>query len=444
MRIRSISVTKLFGVFDHVIPLNRDERITIIHGPNGYGKTVILQLLSAIFEGRWSYLRSVPYQELVVELDDGSVLKVVQKTDAILRGERGRDVSLAFTAIGSSSAEIFSLQNAEHKVQVLVEGEDDLHLPRRATLGGEADRRSMLAQAYRRLSANLGKEFQASVSDWSEYLRNVKIPDWLKNLQEGLSLRMIRTQRLESIVTLTERAFGKGSHVPTVNKYAEEIAEQIKETLALYAARSQELDSSFPTRLFEQGQTPALASGQIREKLSQIEDRRTDLTRLGFLDPERDVHRSPQKIDETKLDVLSVYVNDIEEKLAVFDTLATRIKLLTDIVNRRFKYKTLSVNKENGFFFASTVDREPLPLDCLSSGEQHELILLYELLFKVKPDSLILIDEPEISLHIAWQQNFLSDLIEMVKLSSFDVLLATHSPAIVGKRWDLTVDLKGP
>ncbi len=55
MRVCRISVTKLFGVFDHVIPLNRDERITIIHGPNGYGKTVILQLLNAMFDGRWSY-----------------------------------------------------------------------------------------------------------------------------------------------------------------------------------------------------------------------------------------------------------------------------------------------------------------------------------------------------------------------------------------------------
>ena len=31
--------------------------------------------------------------------------------------------------------------------------------------------------------------------------------------------------------------------------------------------------------------------------------------------------------------------------------------------------------------------------------------MLYELLFKVQKDSLILIDEPEISLHIAWQKS---------------------------------------
>ena len=106
----------------------------------------------------------------------------------------------------------------------------------------------------------------------------------------------------------------------------------------------------------------------------------------------------------------------------------------------------MSINKEKGFVFTSTVvaDEPILAPASLSSGEQHELVLLYELLFKVKKDSLILIDEPEISLHIAWQRQFLKDLSGMVELSRFDVLTATHSPAVIGNRWDLTVELKGP
>jgi predicted ATP-binding protein involved in virulence len=66
------------------------------------------------------------------------------------------------------------------------------------------------------------------------------------------------------------------------------------------------------------------------------------------------------------------------------------------------------------------------------------------LLFKVQPNSLVLIDEPEISLHVAWQVQFLKDLQEIIKLANFDVLLATHSPDIINDRWDLTVELQGP
>jgi predicted ATP-binding protein involved in virulence len=79
----------------------------------------------------------------------------------------------------------------------------------------------------------------------------------------------------------------------------------------------------------------------------------------------------------------------------------------------------------------------------LSSGEQHELILIYELLFKVKLNSLVLIDEPEISLHVGWQVDFLKDLQRVLRLVNIDILIATHAPSIIHERWDLTIELPG-
>ncbi|NET57213.1 MAG: AAA family ATPase, partial [Symploca sp. SIO2E6] len=72
-----------------------------------------------------------------------------------------------------------------------------------------------------------------------------------------------------------------------------------------------------------------------------------------------------------------------------------------------------------------------------------ELIMLYELLFKVEPKTLVLIDEPELSLHVGWQVEFIKDLQEITKLADLDILMATHSPDIIQNRWDLTVELKG-
>ena len=84
-----------------------------------------------------------------------------------------------------------------------------------------------------------------------------------------------------------------------------------------------------------------------------------------------------------------------------------------------------------------------IELESLSSGEQHELVMLYYLLFLVAPNSLILIDEPELSLHVEWQRRFLSDLVEMAELSGYYALVATHSPQIIEDRYDLTVELNG-
>ena len=80
----------------------------------------------------------------------------------------------------------------------------------------------------------------------------------------------------------------------------------------------------------------------------------------------------------------------------------------------------------------------------MSSGEQHQLVLFYELLFRIKEKSLILIDEPEISLHLGWQKKLLRDLLKIAKIVQVDFIIATHSPLIINDRWDLTVELEAP
>jgi predicted ATP-binding protein involved in virulence len=66
---------------------------------------------------------------------------------------------------------------------------------------------------------------------------------------------------------------------------------------------------------------------------------------------------------------------------------------------------------------------------------------LYELLFKTESNDIILIDEPEISLHVSWQKVFVRDLLAVSDIQHISFLLATHSPQIINGRWDLTIDL---
>ncbi|WP_111874865.1 AAA family ATPase [Aeromonas bivalvium] len=69
------------------------------------------------------------------------------------------------------------------------------------------------------------------------------------------------------------------------------------------------------------------------------------------------------------------------------------------------------------------------------------MALLFELLFKVQPGTLVLIDEPELSLHVSWQKVFLPELISISDNVGFKSILATHSPFIVGDRFDLMIAL---
>ncbi|EFC3901873.1 AAA family ATPase, partial [Escherichia coli] len=47
MKLIHLKVKKLFGLLDYEIPLDNNE-ITMLTGPNGYGKTMILKIINSI------------------------------------------------------------------------------------------------------------------------------------------------------------------------------------------------------------------------------------------------------------------------------------------------------------------------------------------------------------------------------------------------------------
>jgi len=69
----------------------------------------------------------------------------------------------------------------------------------------------------------------------------------------------------------------------------------------------------------------------------------------------------------------------------------------------------------------------------LSSGEKQILIMIAHLIFEEdrKPSGVFIIDEPELSLHLAWQEIFVDSIKEASPKTQF--ILATHAPAIIAK-----------
>lgn len=72
-------------------------------------------------------------------------------------------------------------------------------------------------------------------------------------------------------------------------------------------------------------------------------------------------------------------------------------------------------------------------LDRLSSGEKHILFILVSV--ASAGSGLVIIDEPELSMHVSWQKSIL-DAIERINPEA-QVVMATHSPEIVASRKDV-------
>ena len=77
-----------------------------------------------------------------------------------------------------------------------------------------------------------------------------------------------------------------------------------------------------------------------------------------------------------------------------------------------------------------------------SSGEQQLLSSLFGLVAEAEDDSLILMDEPELSLHPSWQTQFLDLLLAALKgFKGCHVIIATHSALLAQRARELKLDI---
>lgn len=77
-------------------------------------------------------------------------------------------------------------------------------------------------------------------------------------------------------------------------------------------------------------------------------------------------------------------------------------------------------------------DQEEMSLINASSGEQCIIIIMLGIAGNIKNGSFIFLDEPEISLHPQWQEDFMPMLIKAFSIyRSCQFFIATHSPQIV-------------
>ena len=100
------------------------------------------------------------------------------------------------------------------------------------------------------------------------------------------------------------------------------------------------------------------------------------------------------------------------KQLSLFDRFVSG-KVLSNKKIKLNEVKGVSVINDKG---------EEVPLRKLSSGEQNLIILYYKLAFSTDMRTVLLIDEPENSLHMAWVSQMLEDyqkMAERIKMPNY-------------------------
>jgi len=450
-RLVSATAEGVLGEFDHHFELDGTGEFAIIYGPNGVGKTRFLEIINALCNLNLGRLISLPFKSARLTFSDDSRLRVSRVQEHNAEDELALDglpernevlVDLEFELSKMDGLVVVSRVSALSSFEVFLER----NTPYQPIDGGglwmdPGDGETLSYEDLRRMY--LPRYRAESRSNAAKRKEVVEVSPEIQEFADSLDVRLIETQRLiGSDVQQTERTDDRRIYrenpprrIPTIIQYSDQIKLSLDNNLSANSRLTQSLDSTFPRRMLERGDKSVLTEAELRDKWAEQTTRRARLTEIADLNVDSELSLPDGSLNAWQLGMLELYLADADVKLDSFSNVLQRIDLLEKIVNARLLRKFLHIDANNGLVVTRRLDGSTVLLTSLSSGEQHEIILMFDLLFNVRSGSVVMIDEPEISLHIGWQKKFIADVLRISALVGFQFVVATHSPQIIDRWW---------
>lgn len=417
MYVNYIELSGLWGVKNYNLKFNKDFNFII--GPNGSGKTTLLTLVTSIIDLDIDTINKIDFYECTIEFNNDDKIHKL----SVLKGEDSNGDNLINYILSDSdsdesvASDFFRCRRVDHHD------------------GGEFF-------SFKRNQRNY------SISEKLISFKNKVSMTWLP-IGRGNMLSSDYDRKINSSVdlrlSLVSDRFVK--YISYINQTISERMNDFQKDIFLSA-----IDFSF----FEQIKNPGTTFDTKKEKdilieafkevgikeslyqrkinrmfnvLSGIEDRKTTNKKIDF---------SFEEIiwifNTWKAHYLVEKFNDYKfEKNKINESVDSFISILNDLFEGR---KSFFVSKSNELC-AYSPDGYEIKLADLSSGEKQLLIILGEALLQNGRRCLYVADEPELSLHVVWQEKLVNSIIKINK--NAQIIFATHSPDIVSWRSDKTI-----
>ena len=391
---------------DHQVTMELRDDFNFIVGLNGSGKSTFLNLIAGVLRADMKPLIKYEFDYIRIELRD---LKTKRKPCIEVR----RDFSLPFFEaqykIWDSSADkpfTYTLSEVESfesrvgsgalKIRMQLPGSKSAgrtlkeHLDELMNLTWLSVQRSEIITEKRvePLDAKLEDLFNRLVRYLSSLSRQVN------RLYEGF-----QEQIFLSLLSVDDIS---GARIPSKNKIE-------KERLALIQIFNQ----------FQMGKSKHLE--EIKNKFDVVEKVINRVQKTGVSLVEDSLQLFALQRIERAVDSWEKVTKEKNEILAPKNVF---LKLLNELMQR----KILDFSERNELEIVSRSGKILTPYQ-LSSGEKQMLIILGEALLQENKSYIYMADEPELSLHVEWQEK-LAEYINLLNPSA-QVIFATHSPDVI-------------
>ncbi|WP_433215685.1 AAA family ATPase [Dactylosporangium sp. CS-047395] len=415
MQLEEFAVHGLFGRYNHVIPLPTSEEdsdaasVVILHGPNGVGKTTVLQMLSGMMSLNFDPFRRVPFTSSLLRFNSGVELRVDRMRDGSLRVQfKDFEAYLNGSRKGAlkerdqGSVEELRTSFFEYTSDLSFEFLPDTRLSQRGNV----------AEALADLSTGA---VQGSPEFQHELLNRV----------------LISTKILES----TSR-----TQQPKTSLLAERIKSFAREAQVDYRQFFGTTEPDLFPKIIDNLSNPIGSLHQpedLEKKIFRIHELERTHLRLGLGHDRWDFEQLLSSIESLKvpepnnhaLVVLNTYVEYLESRADARQLIAERLLTFEEVMRDFFTDKRVRISRRSGIEVESS-QGERLTEAQLSSGEYQLLYLMISALTTRRRGTVIAIDEPELSMHPAWTRRLVRNILRCASRATPQLILATHSPEI--------------
>ena len=389
--VESFAVQGLAGR-DKTVSHTLDRHLNIFWGLNGAGKTTLLRILHAAFNGESSTLEHLPFEsaEVVFRVggEDTRVIRRFSRDQQVTNKAHDENNVYIGTDVELGKAWVTRDDAAEGGWQTIY-SPDEGNLPADLSTRGFAHSYLPITRVYdsgRRPSRGVDGRRQTSDEIFVEQV----FDRWRDYASRSLSrIREIQQQGLATVLAIL---FG-GSPAPDRSAFG---IDDVDANEAYSLVESFLKEQSIPLRM---------PKDMFIGKFEDSTEHREVVAEIQTVKRDTDEVLAPQKEFQRIID--SMYQGN-------------KHLVLTGMRSPR-AYGIRPIGVEIG--------NKAIPLSSLSSGEKQLLQILLEVLSA--DSSAVMIDEPELSLHVNWQQQLVGSMRRINE--DCQLLLASHSPEIMAE-----------
>lgn len=439
----------IFGLFDRYnIEIPFEKQVNIFIGENGLGKTTILNCIYFLLEKKFSRLANIQFSEIKVKFKGDSKTYKISVADIreYGRSKQGRSYKYMverelFTEdiIDSYMTHYDDLENVGNKLEYIT-----YELARKLDMPLNVARRQVrlylenedsITISKRKANARNVVDLIKAISDNVTH-RIIYLPTY-RRIEDDFASLNLRNEELNKREELLIR-FGMSDVQTSIDRILDEIR-----SLAMKGFTEM---TGVLLKQYADGTSPledTLSNGVYGIPLD-FETVKIVLDRVGQ-EIEEDYKKKILKLVSTGEIKSNAYlylwdlINKLIANYGLQKAYDDRIKKFTDTCNKylndkHFNYNQSTLNLKIVLDNERDDEKAVIQLTQLSSGEKQIVSLFSKLYLESDERSIVIIDEPELSLSLLWQKMLLPDIM---RTDNCDLLLTvTHSPFIFDNEFD--------